>query len=404
MNYYLRCINCKREYKPDEVLYTCPVCGDRLGILEILFHYDEIRINRSAFRSGANIWQFQPLLPIGQLGYKTHLHVGGTPLYNFSDYRGLKNLSIKYEGGNPSGSFKDRASAIAVFKAIEEGYNSIFCASTGNAASSLSTIAAPTKLSTYIFLPATAPIAKLSQMYVHGANVIPIDGTYDQAFDISLEIGKQKEWYCRNSAINPYLLEGKKTCAMEIAVDSNWNLPDVVVVPVGDGTVISSFYKGFYDLLNVGLIEKIPKIIGVQAKGSNAVKQTFEKGEPFIPVDTDASTIADSISVGKPRDVLKACSYVNASGGFFVEVEDEKILEASLKMAKTFGVFGEPAGASALSGLDKLIDDDLIKEDESVCIIVSGNGLKDIKAVERFVNVEKIKPTVDSVLDYLNNG
>lgn len=401
MNYILKCISCGKEYKKDEVEYTCFACGDRLGTLEVILDYNSINIKRTDFEKHANIWQFEKLLPIEAGSYRTHLHVGGTPLYKFKGMLGLNELLVKYDGGNPTASFKDRASAVAVTKAYEKGFDTVYCASTGNAASSLAGLSAATALKTYIFLPASAPIAKISQLFIYGATVIPVAGSYDQAFELSLEVGKRKGWYCRNSAVNPYLLEGKKTGALEICVQTEWNVPEVVLVSVGDGTVVSSFYKGFYDFYKLGIIDRIPKIIGVQAKGANAVKRVFDKGEPFVPDDIDAATIADSISVGMPRDVVKACKYVGSSGGGFIDVEDEEIMKAIVELAKKTGVFGEPAGAVAYAGLKKLLAAGQLDDSSRVCVVITGSGLKDIRAVERFVDIKPVEPDLDKVLQYL---
>ncbi len=403
----LRCINCGKVYEENEVEYTCPSCGNRLGTLEVLYDYDEIKVSREEFSKEANIWQFEKILPIKPNSYRTGLHVGGTPLYEYrklAEELGCGNLYVKFDGSNPTASYKDRASAIAVTKAIEKGYDTIYCASTGNAASSLSGISAPTPLKTYIFLPASAPIAKISQLFVYGAHVLPIDGSYDDAFDVSLKVGEKMGWYCRNSAVNPYLLEGKKTGAMEIAIQLDWNIPDYVLVSVGDGTVVSSIYKGFYDFYKLGLIDKIPKVIGVQAEGAAAVKNVFDKGEPFEINDIEAKTIADSISVGKPRDVIKACKYVKASGGYFVSVSDKEIFNAIIELSQKTGVFAEPAGATPYAGLKKMILENRIAKDEKVCIIVTGNGLKDVKAIQSIVNIKPIKPNIDTVLEVINEN
>ena len=406
LKYKLRCITCGTFYDPDEVEYTCPKCGDRLGTLEVVFDYESIKVRREDFTKNADIWQFEPILPISKNAYKTHLKVGGTPLYEFPNLAAefnIKNFYIKYDGSNPTASYKDRASAIALAKAYEKGYKTIYCASTGNAASSLAGLGASTDLDIYIFLPASAPIAKLSQLYIYGAKVIPIDGTYDQAFDISMKIGEEMGWYSRNSAINPYLLEGKKTGALEIAVQLDWKIPDYVMVGVGDGTVISGIYKGFYDFYKLGLIDKIPKIIGVQAEGADAVKRTFDKGEPYIPQDIEAKTIADSIGVGKPRDVIKACKYVKKSGGFYISVSDNEILNAIKELAEISGIFAEPAGAAPYAGFKKLQKSGFFSKTDEVVIVVTGNGLKDIKAVEKFVKIEPVKPDLDSVREVILN-
>jgi len=402
--YKLRCITCGRIYDPDDVEYTCLQCGDRFGTLEVVYDYENVRLKKSNLSKEGDIWQFLPLLPLSENCYRVPLRVGGTPLYSFRDLGkklGLKNLLIKYDGGNPTGSYKDRATAIAIAKAYEKGYDTIYCASTGNAASSLAGLSAPSGLKTYIFLPAKAPIAKISQLFVYGARVVAVDGSYDIAFDISMKIGKEKGWYSRNSAINPYLLEGKKTGALEIAVQNDWNVPDFIIVGVGDGTVISSIYKGFFDLYSIGFIDGIPRIIGVQAEGADSVKKAFEAGKPFKPYDIEAKTVADSISVGKPRDVIKACKYVEKSKGFFITVSDEEIIESVKELAEETGIFAEPAGAVSHAGMKKLINKGFFEKEDTVCLVVTGNGLKDIKAVERFVNLKPVKPDLESVREVI---
>lgn len=404
--YRLRCVTCGRVYNPEEVEYTCPHCGERFGTLEVVYDYDEIKLKRSDLSKEGDIWQFLPLLPLSEDCYKVPLKIGGTSLYSFKNLGkrfGLGDLLVKYDGGNPTGSYKDRATVIAIAKAYEKGFDTIYCASTGNAASSLAGLSAPTDLKTYIFLPAKAPIAKISQLFVYGARVIAIDGSYDTAFDISMRIGEERGWYSRNSAINPYLLEGKKTGAMEIAVQNDWNVPDFVMVGVGDGTVISSIYKGFFDLYMIGLIDRIPRIIGVQAEGADAVKRTFEGGEPFKPHDVIAETVADSISVGKPRDVIKACKYIKRSGGFFITVSDEEILLSVKELAEETGIFAEPAGAVPYAGMKKLAKRSFFEKEDTVCLVVTGNGLKDIKAVERFVDLKPVKPDLESVREVIED-
>ncbi|MCD6450333.1 MAG: threonine synthase, partial [Thermotogaceae bacterium] len=347
MRYKLRCITCGTVYDPDEVEYTCPKCGDRLGTLEVVYDYDEIKVSREEFSKDADMFQFEKLLPLEKNYYKVPLKVGGTPLYEFpnkAEELGINRFFVKYDGVNPTASYKDRASAVAIAKAVEKGYNTIYAASTGNAASSLAGLTAPTHLKSVIFVPAKAPRPKIMQIKIFGAKLVPIDADYDTVFDLSMKVGEKMGWYCRNSAINPYLLEGKKTGGMEIAVQMNFDVPDYVLAGVGDGTVISGIYKGLYDMYRVGLIEKVPKIIGVQAEGAAAVKAAFDAGEPFKPHDSKANTLADSIAVGKPRDVIKACKYVKASGGYYVAVSDKEILEAGVELASDMGLFSEPAG------------------------------------------------------------
>ncbi len=376
MDYFLRCITCRKEYEPKEDFYFCPVCGERFGTLEVVYDYNRMNLKRDDFSKERSIFQFEKLLPTSS---HTQLdqYIGPTPLLKFEELLGIKEVLIKYDGTNFSASYKDRASIIAINKALEENKDTIFCASTGNAATSLAMLSASTPLKTYIFVPNTIPIGKRLQLEVSGANILAIDDNYDVAFDLSMTIGLEKGWYLRNSAINPYLLEGKKTGAFEIIVQNDYQPIDYVIVSVGDGTVISSIYKGFYEFKKVGLIDYMPKIIGIQSENLNAIKQTFEQGKPYTPVDLKGTTIADSIAVGKPRDVIKACHYIEASKGYFITASDNEIKEAIIELGNKTGIFAEPAGAITYAGLKKLAQEGKINKEDCVCILVTGNGLKD---------------------------
>lgn len=395
MSYILKCISCKKEFEPKADFYYCEECGERFGTLEVIYDYENLNIKREDFSKEKGIFQFEKLLPVKSY---TDLdkYIGATPLLKFENLLDINEVLIKYDGTNFSASYKDRASIIAINKAIEEGKDTIFCASTGNAATSLAMLSASTKLNTYIFVPNTIPIGKRLQLEVSGANIVAIDENYDVAFDLSMEIGIKKGWYLRNSAINPYLLEGKKTGAFEIIIQNDYKKIDYVLVSVGDGTVISSIYKGFYEFNKLGLIDYIPKIIGVQSEGLDAVKRTFENGKPYIPVDMDGRTIADSIAVGVPRDVIKACKYVEESNGKFINVSDEKIKESILELGRKTGIFAEPAAAITYGGFKQLVENGEIEKDDKVCLVITGNGLKDPDVLkddidEEFISVKEAR-------------
>ncbi len=395
MKYKLRCITCKKEYEPKTDLYFCKSCGERFGTLEVIYDYENLDIKKEDFSKDKGMFQFEKLLPTTS-HTKFDKYIGATPLIEFNGLLGINNVIIKYDGTNFSASYKDRASIIAINKAIEEKKDTIFCASTGNAATSLAMLNASTNLNTYIFVPNTIPIGKRLQLEVSGATILAIDGNYDEAFDLSMEIGLNKGWYLRNSAINPYLLEGKKTGAFEIIVQNDYKDIDYLFVSVGDGTVVSALYKGFYEFKKLGLINKIPKIIGVQSEGLDAVKQTFEKGEPFIPVDIKGETIADSIAVGMPRDVIKACKYVKASEGHFITVSDTKIKEAIFELGRKTGIFAEPAAAITYGGFKKMVENNEISVDDKVCLVITGNGLKDPDVVKNdiengFLSIDEVR-------------
>lgn len=386
--YVLRCITCKTEYMPKSGLYTCEKCGQLHGTLEVIYPLSSIKLEKN-FSKKAGLFQFEKLLPV-----KSHTvideHIGGTPLFKFSKF-GYKNLLIKYDGMNMSASYKDRASIMAINKAIEEGNDHIFCASTGNAASSLALLNAHTEIKTTIFVPSTIPKGKLAQLLSAGAEIYPIDASYDEVFDLSLEIGLEQGWYTRNSAINPYLLEGKKTGAYEIIVQNDYKTPDYVFVGVGDGTIISGLCKGFKEFYELKLIDRLPKIIGVQAEGASTLTKVFKGNHQ--PIIEDVSTIADSISVGNPRDVIKACHYLNDVDGDMICVSDDEIIQSIELLSSETGVFSEPAGAVALAGLLKMD----VEKEKTVCLVVTGNGLKDTSQIK----VSEVKSyTIEDVYDH----
>jgi len=384
----LRCISCEQEYDPAQVDYTCPACGPLAGTLDIVYDFaslsDVFTIDLLKERRGSTIWRYHELLPICDVSCQVPIPVGSTPLYRLDGDLGFALPSlvlIKDDTRMPSGSTKDRATAIAIARAREKNAPAIAAASTGNAASSLAMFAARAGLPCYIFAPATAPPAKLVQIRAHGAKLLAVEGSYDQAFDLCLEVCEERGFYNRNTAINPYLGEGKKTLALEIWEQFGYQAPEAVMVPVGDGCIIGGIYKGFSDLLDLGLIERIPRLIGVQAAGSAALTECWELGEDRCsPAAT--RTIADSISVSMPRDQLKALRAVRKSDGFFITVTDKAITEAMALLSARAGILVEPAAAAPLAGLKKAMEIGKIAADEQIVLVHTGHGLKDIGAVQ----------------------
>jgi threonine synthase len=300
----------------------------------------------------------------------------------------LKQLWIKDDGRQPTASFKDRASAVAVVKAREKKAKVITTASTGNAAAALSGLCASVNQANVIFVPESAPQAKIAQLLVFGSTVMLVKGSYDDAFELCLEAAAEYGWYNRNTAYNPYMTEGKKTASYEICEQLGWRPPDVIFVSVGDGCIIGGLHKGLKDLMALGWIDRMPRIIGVQAEGSNYMYEAWKNGEDVLTKPAIQShTIADSISAGLPRDRLKAMAAVKETDGAFIRVSDEQIIAAIPEMARGSGVFGEPAGAAAYAGLVKAVDERLVSKEERIVVLNSGNGLKDIpsamKAVEQ---------------------
>ena len=397
---YLTCVQCGRRYQPTPDLYVCHDCGLR-GILDVVYLYERAQISRESLAADPErtIWRYLPLLPLTQTETIPDLQVGWTPLYHarrLGAQLGLRHLYIKDDGRNPTGSFKDRSSALGVAKGLEFKKRTITCASTGNAASSLAGFAACSGVETYIFVPASAPEAKITQLLVYGANVLLVEGSYDEAYYLCNEAVERFGWYNRNCAINPYLIEGKKTVGFEICEQLNWAVPDRVVMAVGDGCSIAGAAKAFREAVQLGLTDRVPRMIGVQAEGCAPLTAAFERDEE--PVFVRPQTMADSIAVGEPRNARKALDAIRSSGGTMVGVSDEAILEAMTLLARATGVFGEPAGTTALAGLGLLVARGEIDPDERIVVVVTGNGLKDVKSAQRATGkAPRIRPVLADV-------
>ena len=385
----LRCIHCGKKYTTAEVDYYCPDCGYEDGILDVEYDYAAVatELNPAALQRSDvfSMWRYLPLLPVEDTTKIQHLQVGWTPLYDaprLAAELGVHRLFVKDEGRNPTASFKDRASAMGVVKALEKGATSVTCASTGNAASSLAGFAAAAGLPATIFVPERAPQAKVAQLLVFGARIFAVKGTYDQAWELCMEAAAEFGWYNRNCAINPYLIEGKKTVSIEL-VDQllrqyGGDLPDWVVVSVGDGCTVGGVWKGLVEMNKLGFLPRLPKILGVQADGCKPFLTAWRNKAPLLP--TDADTIADSIAVGHPRNFQKGMKAIVESGGAFISVTDEEILGSIRTLARKVAVFGEPAGVAGVAGVKKAVEQGLIAATETVALLMTGNGLKDIQS------------------------
>jgi threonine synthase len=388
----LRCVHCKREYNANDVDYYCAACGYHDGILDVIYDYEAMRkeLNPATLAANSNrsMWRYLPLLPIADATLIPHLQAGWTPLYDAPRVAcelGVAHCWIKDEGRNPTASFKDRASAVGVVKALEKKASRITCASTGNAASSLAGFAAAAGIPATIFVPARAPEAKVAQLLIYGAQVFSVQGTYDEAWELCMAAAAEFGWYNRNCAINPYLIEGKKTVSLELAEQfaslTPGDFPDWVVVSVGDGCTIGGVWKGLKEMHTLGFIPRLPRILGVQAEGCKPFLTAWKDSGTLIPCD--ANTLADSIAVGHPRNFSKGMQAVTESGGAFVAVSDEAILQSIPMLARKVGVFGEPAGVAGAAGVRKAVESGIINRDETVAIIMTGNGLKDIQSAIR---------------------
>ena len=376
---HAKCVKCGKLYEATPNLTNCS-CG---GILDIVYDYDYIKANltkeKLAARRDNSMWRYRELLPVEEDTPNTPLRVGWSPLYEadrLAKQLRIKKLYVKDDGINPTASLKDRASAMAVAKAREAGAEVIACSSTGNAASSLAGNAAAAGLKTYIFVPSRAPKGKVAQLMTFGATVISVQGSYEDTFELSKQAIDKWGWYNRNAAINPYLSEGKKTVALEIMEQLDWQVPDYIAISVGDGCTIAGLWKGLKDLHAIGFIDRLPRLISAQAEGCCPLNRAIETGEPWHPMEEN--TLADSIAVGVPRNADKALMAIRESNGVTVNVSDEEIMAAQKLLGRTCGVFGEPAGVTGAAGLKKLCEQGRIEPDATVVSVVTGNGLKDV--------------------------
>jgi threonine synthase len=394
------CVECARRFGVGEIEYVCEACG---GNLDVLYDYDRVAAHLSKATLAADrdfsIWRYRALLPVEPSSPLPPLSVGWTPIYDcqsLARHFNIKQLFVKDDGRNPTASFKDRPSALAVVKAREADARIITTASSGNAGSALAGICASVGMRSIIFLPAHAPAAKIAQLQIYGATVVLVEGSYDEAYDLCLEAARHYHWYQRSTGYNPFMTEGKKTAALEIGEQLNWNLPDKIFVGVGDGCIIGGLWKGFCDLSRLGMIERLPQMIGVQSEQASAIVDAAN-GDGVVR-ETAARTIADSINVGKPRDARKAIRAIRESGGCGVKVSDGEIVASIPEIARTTGVFVEPAAGASFAGFKRMYDTGAIKPDERVLLVLTGNGLKDVDAARRVLKEPfRIRPDFDEL-------
>jgi threonine synthase len=396
-----RCTNCGRDYTRDQVRYLCPECGQDyhpgiplIGVLEAVFDYTHIREN---FKREAPDWS---LFCAVESEFHPPMAVGNTPLVKvqrLGESLGLPALWVKNDGLNPSGSLKDRASFLVAAEAKRLGETRVVAASTGNAASALAVVCASAGLEALIFVPEKAPKGKLVQMVVAGAKVVPVKGTYDDAFKLSLEFTEQRGGLNRNTAYHPLTIEGKKTAGLEIWAQLGFQAPDAVIVSVGDGVILGGVHKAFLDLHRAGLIGKLPRLIGVQAEKSDAIHRYVQTGT--YSDAPDPSTKADSISVVCPSNAHGCRKAVLESRGLTLTVTDDEILDAQGLLARTTGIFTEPAGATAMAGLLKLQKgSDRLPANASVVVLATGHGLKDIESpLTRIAIPAAVEPRMEAL-------
>jgi threonine synthase len=383
------CSRCSGKQKPG---------GAVRGVLEVVLKvvpksWPHFRVSDSEFLSA--------FLPLTDDAALPPIPIGDTPLLEAPRLRRelkMPNLYVKDDTRNPSGSTKDRASLLVVAKAVEYGCDTVATASTGNAASALAAVAAAAGLRAVVLVPASAPAAKLAQMQSYGALVVPIEGTYDQAFELCSAACDHFGWYNRSTALNPFTIEGKKTAALEIAVAMAPDCPDAVLVPSGDGVILAGLAKGFRDLEAGGLIDHRPRLIAVQPEGSSAIVRAVRSGAAEAVASPGAASVADSLTVEMPRNAIGCLAEIRASHGGGVTVSDEAILAAISRLAATTGVFAEPAGAAVLPGLEVALAEGLVDREERVVLMVCGGGLKNVDAAVRALpKLEPVEASLEAV-------
>ena len=370
----IRCLACGKEQEPSPRLMVCSYCG---GPLEI--GLDLSRTSRTDFLNIRSMWRYRSALPMGRHIEPVTLGEGATPLIRLKNIEriiGVRELYAKIEGANPTGSFKDRGMSLAVSIANSHGYSEFIVASTGNTAASASAYGARAGKRVTVVLPrGYVANGKLFQSMLHGARILYVDGSFDDALSRVIEdLSRNSSLYPLNS-VNPWRLEGQKTAAYEISEDLGEL--DAVFIPVGNGGNIYAVYKGFAESIEMGVINEMPRIFGVQAKGASPIYMGWNLGGKSLESVDKPETIATAIRIGRPANWLKAFKAARESRGFFISVDDQNILASQRMLAKLEGVGCEPASAASLAGLVKLIDEGVIEKDLRIAIILTGHSLKD---------------------------
>lgn len=400
------CINCGTKYQVNEIVYFCRKCGD---LLEVRYDFNELaeKLEKSDWRNvPLSVWRYKDLMPINDVSKIVSLSEGGTGLHSchkLGKQLGLLQLYVKNEGENPTGSFKDRGMTVGVSKANELGTKNVICASTGNTSASLAAYAAKSGMRCTVLIPSgKIAYGKLSQAMIYGAKVLQIRGNFDQSLDMVLKISeKHPSIYLLNS-INPFRVEGQKSLGFEICDQLDGEAPDRIVVPVGNAGNISAIWKGFTEYHQLGFIKKLPMMTGIQAAGSAPIAQMIKTGSSkMVPVEAP-ETLATAIRIGAPVSWKKAVNAIRNSGGTAETVTDDEILTAQKLLARVEGIFVEPASASSIAGLIKLVNSGVIDKGERVVCVTTGHGLKDpdtaIKSSEKPLEVDAEMAAIEDAL------
>ena len=400
--YHLVCVHCRATYPADEIIYNCPRCGH---LLAVAYPLDEITVQKKIWeKRPLSVWRYHELLPVHI--EPVTLQEGGTPLYHLKrlgDEMHLPHLYAKHEGINPSGSFKDRGMTVGVSMALQLNRKSVACASTGNTSASLAVYAAKAGIPAVVLLPAgKVAVGKVAQALMHGARVISIRGNFDRALEMVHELCISHGLYLLNS-INPYRLEGQKTIGFE-AIDQLGSVPDRFVLPVGNAGNISAVHKGLLELRDLGLIDRLPMMTGIQAEGSSPVVRAIRDGLPEVIPEDHPETVATAIRIGAPVNAEKALVAIRTTGGLAASVTDEEILQMQRDLARIEGIGVEPASAASVAGVRMLAESGMIDRDERIVCVVTGHLLKDpdtvIKQCEPPTEIDANLPSLLSALHW----
>ena len=409
MKFHLQCIECKAEFDPSQIIYTCPRCGD---LLDVIYDYSEISnldLKSLWSKRAFGVWRYRELLPVVTNNPVT-LSEGGTGLHKCNRLTSILDAShiyVKNEGENPTGSFKDRGMTVGVTRAVELGSKIVVCASTGNTSASLAAYAAKAGLHCIVLVPSgKVALGKLAQALIHGAYVILVKGNFDYALRVVRKLCSSYPLYLLNS-INPYRLEGQRTLAYEVYEQLGYKVPDAVVVPVGNAGNISAIWKGFKELKLLGLADKTPRMIGVQAEGAAPLAKTLQENSKDLIRVLNPETVATAIRIGSPVNWKKAVRAIKESNGAILVVSDEEILRAQRLLASTEGLFVEPASAASIAGLAKALEQGVIDRDEMIVCVATGHGLKDSEVVLKSnikpIELENVDEIDEFVKKLLNN-
>jgi threonine synthase len=379
--YHLECIRCGAKYGRDEIIYTCPKCD---GLLDVIYDYSQIHLTREDLKGPLSVWKYRALLPVSR--EPVTLKEGGTPIYHIKAIGGeigMKDAHVKHEGMNPTGSFKDRGMTVGVTRALELGMKSVACASTGNTSASLAVYGARAGVPVIVLLPqGKVALGKVAQALMHGAKVLSIRGNFDDALRLVREMCIENGIYLLNS-INPYRLEGQKTIGFEIVDHFGWEVPDRVILPVGNAGNITAIYKGLSEMKKLGIVDRVPMMTGIQAEGSAPIAKAIKAGAKEITPEAHPETVATAIRIGDPVNAAKALHAIRASGGTAETVTDAEILAAQKLLAVREGIGVEPASAASVAGLIKLRRMGVVGKEERVVCVTTGHLLKDPETVIR---------------------